>query len=109
MESHYSAKFGVHKNCDSVDMLLAVEKEDSRRSRFNPPLLFSTEDMTWKHTAYHINNFDPGHTSSKQQSEENKKITSACPSITTDEAEKKYKGKRPFPNLILFHILLFCS
>ena len=40
MESHYSAKFGVHKNCDSVDMLLAVEKEDSRRSRFNPPLLF---------------------------------------------------------------------
>ena len=41
MISHQPAKFGGHSRCDSGDIEFSVaEEEDSRCSRFNPPLLF---------------------------------------------------------------------
>ena len=36
MVSHHPAKFGDHRHCGSGD----VFSENSRHSRFNPPLLF---------------------------------------------------------------------
>ena len=41
MASHHSAKFGKHRHCDSGDMLLLAEEENSRCSHFNLPLLFN--------------------------------------------------------------------
>ena len=42
MVSHHPAKFGNHRHYGSEDiMFLVAEKENSRRPRFNPPLLFS--------------------------------------------------------------------
>ena len=42
MVSHHSAKFGDHRHCGSEDiMFLVAEEENSRCSRFNPPLLFN--------------------------------------------------------------------
>ena len=41
-------------------MFLVAGEENSRYSRFNPPLLFNRyyrlflKDMGWKHTAYHM-------------------------------------------------------
>ena len=40
MVSHHPAKFGSPRHCDSGDMILVAEKEHSRCSRFNLPLLF---------------------------------------------------------------------
>ena len=43
MVSHHPAKFGDHRHCSSGDiMFLVAEEENSRRSRFNPPLLFNS-------------------------------------------------------------------
>lgn len=42
-------KFGGHKHCGSGDMFLAVEEEDSTRSRLNPPLLLISK--AW-HTVF---------------------------------------------------------
>ena len=42
MVRHHPAKFGGHRHCGSGDiMLLVAEEENSRCSRFNPPLLFN--------------------------------------------------------------------
>ena len=41
MVSHHPAKFGDHRHCDSKDMFLDAEVENSRCSRFNPSLLFN--------------------------------------------------------------------
>ena len=42
MVSHHLAKFGEHRHCGSGDiMLLVAEEENSRCSRFYPPLLFN--------------------------------------------------------------------
>ena len=42
MVHHHAATFGGHRHCGSGDiMLLVVEEENSRCSRFNPPLLFN--------------------------------------------------------------------
>ena len=41
MVGHHAAKFGDHRRCGSGDIMsLVAEEEDSRCSRFNPPLLF---------------------------------------------------------------------
>ena len=41
MVSNHPTKFGGHRHWGSEDiMFLVVEEEDSRCSRFNPPLLF---------------------------------------------------------------------
>ena len=41
MLSDHPAKFGDHRHCGSGDIKFSVAKEEnSRRSRFNPPLLF---------------------------------------------------------------------
>ena len=49
MVSHHSAKFGGHSHCGSGDiMFLVAEEENSRCSRFNPPLLFISEGHGWK-------------------------------------------------------------
>ena len=40
MVSHHPAKFGGYRHCGSGDVFLVAEEEDSRCSRFNPPLLF---------------------------------------------------------------------
>ena len=41
MGSYHPAKFGDHRHCGSGDiMFLVAEDENSRRSHFNPPLLF---------------------------------------------------------------------
>ena len=45
--------------------------------------------MTWKHTVYHINNSDSDHKLVKQQSMQNMKLTSICPSKNIDEKENK--------------------
>ena len=40
--SHDPAKFGGHRHCGSGDIMFLVAKEEnSRCSRFNPPLLFN--------------------------------------------------------------------
>ena len=41
MVSHHRAKFGDNRHCGSRDMFLVAEEENSRCSRFNPPLLFN--------------------------------------------------------------------
>ena len=42
MVSHHPAKFGGHRHCGSGDIMFSVAKEEnSRCSRFNPPLLFN--------------------------------------------------------------------
>ena len=41
MISHYSPKFGGHRDCGSGDIrFLVAEEENSLCSCFNPPLLF---------------------------------------------------------------------
>ena len=41
MVSQQPAKFGDHRHCGSGDIMsLVAEEENSRRSCFNPPLLF---------------------------------------------------------------------
>ena len=40
MVSHHPAKFGGHRDCSSGYMILTAKEENSRCSRFNPPLLF---------------------------------------------------------------------
>ena len=48
MVSHHFAKFGGHRRSGSVDIMFLVAKEEnSKCSRFNPPLLFNLQ-------AYHI-------------------------------------------------------
>ena len=62
MVCHHPAKFGDQRHCDGGEMFLVTEKEDSRCSGFNPPLLFIyIKDMARKHTKY-VNNFDTSHT-----------------------------------------------
>ena len=42
MVSHHLAKFCDHRHCGSGDiMFLVAEEENSRCSRFTPPLLFN--------------------------------------------------------------------
>ena len=77
-------------------MLLAAKEENSRHSRFNPPLLFNSKGHKLK--AYNIYN-DPGQTRSKQQLEKYLKITFASPSKSTDEKEKEKKNKMPVTNM----------
>ena len=48
MESDHTAKFGGHRHSNSGDMFLVVEEEDSRLSRFNPPLLFISKGHYFK-------------------------------------------------------------
>ena len=49
MVSNHPAKFGGRRRCGSEDiMFLVVEEEDSRCSRFNPPLLFISKVLDLK-------------------------------------------------------------
>ena len=90
MVSHHPAKFGGRNRCDSGDIMFSVaEEEDPRCSCFNRHCCLYLKDMVWKHTAYHINNSDPGHTDLKQQLEKNMKITFTSPSKKTTEKEKE--------------------
>ena len=71
-------------------MHLVVEEEDSRCSCFTivasiRHYRLSLKDMALKHMASHNNNSDSGHT----QSEKNMKITSVCPSKSTNKKEKE--------------------
>ena len=75
-------------------MFLVAEEGNSRRSRFNPPLLFISKDMGWKYTAYHIVNSDPGHTRPKQQLDKTLKIIFASVSKSTDEKGKHTKKRK---------------
>ena len=43
MVSHHPAKFGGHRHCGSGNMFLVGKEENSRCSRFNPPLLFTSK------------------------------------------------------------------
>ena len=80
-------------------MLLAAKEENSKHSRFNPPLLFNSKGHKLKaHTTYIINS-DPGQTRSKQQLEKYLKITFASPSQSTDGKEKEMKNKMPVTNM----------
>ena len=95
MVSNHPAKFGNHRHCGSGDiMFLVAEEQNSRCSRFNPPLLFNPlyclflKNLVWKHTAHHIINSDPGHTRSKQHLDKTSKITFTSPSKNTAEKEK---------------------
>ena len=66
MVSHHPAKFGDHRHCGSGDiMFLVAEEENSRCSRFNPPLLFISKGHGLK--AHGISHYKsgPGHTRSK--------------------------------------------
>ena len=93
MLSHHPAKFGGHRHCGSGDrMLLVVAEDDSRCYCFNPPLLFISKDMGCKHSAYHINNYDLGHTHSKKQLDKNLKITFASLSKNTVEKRRENNG-----------------
>ena len=94
MVSHHPAKFCGHRHCDSGDiMLLVAEEENSRCSRFNPPLLFISIGHWLKAQTYQVINSNPGHTRSKQQLNKNFKITFASPSKSTGEMEKEKEKK----------------
>ena len=45
--------------------------------------------MTWKHMTCHINKYDPGHTSLKQQQEKNTQTTFVSPSKSGTSKQKK--------------------
>ena len=81
MLSYHRAKLGGHWYCGSGDMFLVVEEKDSRYSICHYCL--SLKDIARKHTTY-INNSDPGRMRVEQQSEKSIKITSVCPSKTSD-------------------------
>ena len=67
MVSHHPAKFGKHRHCGSEDIIfLLAGEQDSRCSSFNPPLLFMSKFVAWKHTAYYIDKSVLGHTRLKQ-------------------------------------------
>ena len=91
-------KFGSHQHCGSGDVF------SCRRGRFLPDALFNTpfyclleKDMGWKHTAYFVNNSDPGHTLSNQQLDKNLKITFvAIPSKNIVEKKKKNDNCKVF-------------
>ena len=53
MVSHHPAKFGFHRHGGSGDMFLVDEKEDSRCSGFNPPLLLRHKS-TWHKSTWNI-------------------------------------------------------
>ena len=73
-------------------MFLVAEEKDSRCSRFNPPLLFTSKGHGSKEHINQINNSDPGHTHLKQQFDKNLKITFASPPGKGDEKEKEKKN-----------------
>ena len=41
MVSHHPAKIGGHRHCGSGDIVFVAKEENTRSSRFNPPLLFN--------------------------------------------------------------------
>ena len=66
MVNHHFAKFSGHRRSGSVDIMFLVAKEEnSKCSRFNPPLLFNLQGISYY----------PGHTRSKEQSDKYWKIT----------------------------------
>ena len=55
MVSHHPTKFGDHRHCGSGDiMFLVAEEENSRCSRFNPPLMFISKGHGLKESTRHI-------------------------------------------------------
>ena len=92
MVNHHPAKFRDHRHCGSGDvMFLVAEKENSRCSHFNLPLLFISKGHGLKAYAYHIIHSNLGHTRSKQQLNKTLKITFASLSRKSDEKENKKK------------------
>ena len=81
-------------------MFSVAEEEDSRCSRFNPPLMFILKEKPLKYTTYHINKSGPCYTCLKQQLEENLKVTFASPSRKSDEKEKEEKLERQLQSFL---------
>ena len=101
MVNHHPANFGGHRHCGNGDILFLVAKEEnSRCSRFNPPLLFISKGHGLKSTR-HINS-DPGHTRSKQQLEKYLLLSFDRPSKSTDEKVKKKKKERQLQSVLRY-------
>ena len=73
-------------------MFLVAEEENSRCSRFIPPLLFM--NMDWKHTAYHIINSDPGHTQNSNWTKIWKQRLPVCQKALKRRRKKRKKEKQ---------------
>ena len=93
MVSQDAARFCDHRHCGSADMMfLVVEWQDSTCPASIHHYCLSLKDMTWKHTACHNNNSDPGHTQLKQQLEKNLKITfTVRPKMATTRKKRRQK------------------
>ena len=57
MVSHHPDKFGGHSRGGGD-----FRWQRRRFQMLSPQSCLSLKDMAWKHTAYHFNNSNPGHT-----------------------------------------------
>ena len=95
MVSQDAAWFCDHRHCGSADMMfLVVEWQDSTCPASIHHYCLSLKDMTWKHTACHNNNFDPGHTQLKQATGEKFENNFYSSSQNGDEKEKEATKSR---------------
>ena len=88
MVSHYPVEFGGHRHFGNGDMFLVGKEENSRYSRFNPPLLFISKAHGLKEHGLYTNS-DPRHPRTKQQLDKYLITTFASPFKTTDGKEKE--------------------
>ena len=91
MVSYNPVRFGGHRHSSSRDMFLVV--------------MWFRKTMGWKHTAYHINNFDAGHTLQAAIGKK-LKITFASLSKNGGENEKEKKEKEKKGNCKTFCVTL---
>ena len=85
MVSHHPAKFGGHRQCDSVDIMFLVAES----------ICLFLKGMGWKHKLHRrIINSDPGHTRSKQQLNKDLKITIVSLFKSTGEKDKGRKERK---------------
>ena len=63
MVSHHPVEFGGHRHFGNGDMFLVRKEENSRYSRFNPPLLFISKAHGLKeHSLYYkLRSSSPAH------------------------------------------------
>ena len=98
MASYHHVKFSSHWHCGSGYMLLVAKQKESRCSHY----CFSRKNMDWRHTAYYINNSNPGHTRLKQQL--NKNLNNFCQSFQKRlQVKLKKKTRMEIANLFPLH------
>ena len=94
MVSHHPAKFGGHRQCDSVDIMFLVAES----------ICLFLKGMGWKHKLHRrIINSVPGHTRSKQQLNKDLKITIVSLFKSTGEKDKGRKERKTITKRFELH------